>query len=144
MDSLRLTGGRPCAIEGDGAKANQRPALSHMTANAPTSILSKISSISIPNLMCVQSEGKQMHGTRPLTAAERKRRQRERENGNFGKAMVYYSPVVAEALIAQAEDGDVLPEQAEKDSRDRKKVAAALTAVAKEWADLYLKKRDRA
>src|SRR4051794_1757686 len=70
-----------------------------------------------------------------------KRRQREREEDGIGRVEIYYSPVVIEALIAQSIDAGRTEEQAEKESRNRKKVATALADVVEHWARWYLTKR---
>jgi len=52
-------------------------------------------------------------------------------------------PVVVEALVAQGIDAGLTEEQAEAESRNPQKRAAALAAVQANWARGYLARRNR-
>jgi hypothetical protein len=75
-----------------------------------------------------------------------KRRQRAREEEGIKRSTITYGDVVVEAMIAQAEDAGMKPDEAGKHSRNRKKVAVTLSANVEWWARTYLAeraKRDR-
>jgi hypothetical protein len=70
-----------------------------------------------------------------------KRRQRERESEGIKRCTTYYGAVVIEALIAQSEDAGHTEDEAERQSRNRKKVAADLANIIEQWARWYLAER---
>jgi hypothetical protein len=72
-----------------------------------------------------------------------KRRQRARESDGIRRSTIYYSKVVIEALIAQGEDAGMTEDEAGRQSRNRKKVAADLANVIEQWARRYLAERAR-
>jgi hypothetical protein len=72
-----------------------------------------------------------------------KRRQRARESDGVKRSTIDCGAVVIEALIAQAEDAGMTEEEAGRESRNRKKVAANLTDVVEQWALKYLRERAR-
>ena len=70
-----------------------------------------------------------------------KRRQRARESDGIERCTIYVSEVVIEALIAQSEDAGHTEEEAGRQSRNRKKVAADLANIIEQWARRYLAER---
>jgi|KBSMisStandDraft_5_1062788.scaffolds.fasta_scaffold2177372_1 hypothetical protein len=70
-----------------------------------------------------------------------KRRQREREEDGIERISIYYGAVVIEALINQSIDAGHNEEDAGKQSRNRKKVAADLANIVEQWARTYLAER---
>jgi hypothetical protein len=70
-----------------------------------------------------------------------KQRQRAREIEGIKRCTMYYGPVVIEALIAQSVDAGHTEDEAAKQSRNRKKVAADLADVIEQWARTYLAER---
>jgi hypothetical protein len=74
-------------------------------------------------------------------ARDRKRRQREREADGIRRVSIYFGKVVIEALIAQSLDAGHTEDEAGKQSRNRKRVAADLAAIIDEWARRYLARR---
>lgn len=84
---------------------------------------------------------------RPRTDTQReqwrlaKQRQRAREGDGTKRASIYYGKTVIEALIVQSIDAGHSEEEASKQSRDRKKVAADLADVIETWARTYITER---
>jgi hypothetical protein len=72
-----------------------------------------------------------------------KRRQRAREIGGIRRAPITYGPTVVKAIIAQGRDAGLSEEEACRQSRNRKKIAAALGNLIEEWACAYLVGRGR-
>ncbi|MDE5461154.1 hypothetical protein [Bradyrhizobium sp. CSS354] len=72
-----------------------------------------------------------------------KRRQRQRETEGIKRSTITYDAVVIEAVIAQGEDARMSEDEAGKQSRNRKKVAAILADVVEKWARTYLAERAR-
>lgn len=76
-------------------------------------------------------------------AARRQRAYRVRRDAGVIVPLVRTDPLVIEALIAQAVDAGLTESEAEAESRDRMKVAAALAAINLAWAKMYLARRIR-
>ena len=72
-----------------------------------------------------------------------KRRQRARESEGINRSTIYFGNVVIEALIAQSEDAGLTPDEAGRESLNRKKLAANLADVVEQWARRYLAERAR-
>jgi hypothetical protein len=70
-----------------------------------------------------------------------KQRQRQREEDGIKRVSIFYSAVVIEALIAQSEDAGHSEQEAGKQSRNRRKVAADLADIIEQWARRYLAER---
>ncbi|MGO4506023.1 hypothetical protein AB4Z51_03315 [Bradyrhizobium sp. 2TAF36] len=70
-----------------------------------------------------------------------KRRQRERDSEGIKRCAIYFGAVVIEALIAQGEDAGLTEDEAGRQSRNRKKVAADLANIVETWARTYLAER---
>lgn len=82
-----------------------------------------------------------MHGTtkKPMTAAERKRAQRAREKLNQRQYKITVSETVLKAHRLQSKDANakMTDDQADRASRNRKKVAADLAGILEHWAIDY-------
>ena len=77
------------------------------------------------------------------TKATRQRQYRQRRKAGVAVDRVPVPPVVVEALVAQGIDAGLTEEQAEAESRNPQKRAAALAAVQANWARGYLARRNR-
>jgi hypothetical protein len=81
------------------------------------------------------------------TAAERERDrlrkddQRKRESGGTTTYLGRANPLLTEALIARSIDAGMTENEAERASRDRKKVAQDVAEITDEWARRYLRAR---
>jgi hypothetical protein len=70
-----------------------------------------------------------------------KRRQRQREIGGIRRVPIYVGEVVIEAIIAQGLDAGMSEGESCRQSRNRKRVAAALASLIDTWARRYLAER---
>jgi hypothetical protein len=71
----------------------------------------------------------------------RKGDQRKRESDGTTTYPGRASPLLIEALIARSIDAGYTEKEAERASRDRKKVAADMVEIGNEWARRYLRER---
>lgn len=76
-------------------------------------------------------------------AAVTQRRYRRRRSAGVIVPLIETPPIVIEALIAQGIDAGLSEKQAGAESRDRMKVAAALSVINFDWAKMYLARRNR-
>jgi hypothetical protein len=70
-----------------------------------------------------------------------KRTQRQRERGGIRRVPILIGEIVIEAIIAQGIDAGMSADEACRQSRNRKQVAAALASLISEWARTYLAAR---